>query len=201
MIVTPRIIVYICCNLLNVELDMNLRQANTLQVSVGLLFMTLLYPPYQIMGRSLGYGWIFSPPHQYAIIDQGQMMVQWMALAIITGILFKFLGGENGKETTGIKLPIVSKRLFPPLILLLRILRGGIGFIGGWQLIGLLPMLSWFSAGEGVDWGKGAAIVLVKLIAAIVCFGLFMGMRVVINRLNFIQNGTSHPSLTKRWSI
>jgi hypothetical protein len=68
------------------EHGMNSRQATVLKISVGVLFFTLLYPPYQIMGRSLGYGWIFSPPHEYAIIDHGSCHCCWGQLLAIEGL-------------------------------------------------------------------------------------------------------------------
>jgi hypothetical protein len=67
---------------------MNDRQQKILMVCGAVIGITLLYPPFQLMGRGMGYGWIFSPPHDMSIINTGQLIVQWVAIALIGGIAF-----------------------------------------------------------------------------------------------------------------
>lgn len=58
-------------------------------IAVGsLIGLMLLYPPFQVMGRGLGYSWIFSPPYDAATINAGQLLVQWVAVALIGGIAY-----------------------------------------------------------------------------------------------------------------
>lgn len=72
---------------------MNDRQRKILIGVAALIGLMLLYPPFQIMGRGLGYSWIFSPPNYAATINAGQLIVQWVAVALIGGIAF-FLSKE-----------------------------------------------------------------------------------------------------------
>lgn len=36
----------------------------------------------------MGYSWLFSPPHEVAIINAGQLIVQWVAIVLIGGVAF-----------------------------------------------------------------------------------------------------------------
>ena len=65
---------------------MNDRQRKTLIIVAVLIAGMILYPPFQIKGHGLGYSWIFSPPYDDATINVSQLLVQWIAVAIIGGI-------------------------------------------------------------------------------------------------------------------
>lgn len=65
---------------------MNDRQRGILIVVAVLIGLMILYPPFQFMGRGLGYAWIFDPPFQAATINAVQLLVQWIAVAAIGGI-------------------------------------------------------------------------------------------------------------------
>ena len=67
---------------------MNDRQRKTLIIVAVLIAGMILYPPFQIKGHGLGYSWIFSPPYDDATINVSQLLVQWIAVAIIGGIAF-----------------------------------------------------------------------------------------------------------------
>lgn len=169
----------------------------------------LVYPPFQIMGRGLGYAWIFSPPHDAAIINSGQLLVQWVAVALLAGIAY-LLSSANNKERSA---PELSKELPTRVVQsssgmtgvsALRIARGFVGFIGGWQLIGLLPAFSLIASSDSlanIDTGKMAALFLVKLFVATVCFAIFFWLRHVINTIHVRRYGTPHPALTKKWGL
>jgi len=86
-----------------IDLTMNDRQRKILIAVAALVGLMLLYPPFQVLGRGLGYSWIFSPPHYAATINAGQLIVQWVGVALIGGIAF-FLS----KEPT-VSLSVLSK--------------------------------------------------------------------------------------------
>lgn len=67
---------------------MNRHQKRVLVIGGILIALALLYPPFQIMGRGMGYSWLFSPPHDVAIINAGQLIVQWVAIVLIGGVAF-----------------------------------------------------------------------------------------------------------------
>jgi len=175
-------------------------------VSAALIAMMLIYPPFQIMGRGMGYSWIFSPPHDAAIINAGQLLVQWVAVALIGGIMFLLLKDSktsvSSVGTEKVSEPVIPEGAFTTTLLVLRLVRGFAGFIGGWQLVGLLPVFSWVANYDpDADFGKMAAIVLMKLLVALICFGIFFGLRSVINKLHFKRHGVQHPALIKKWGL
>jgi hypothetical protein len=67
---------------------MNRHQKRVLVIGGILIALALLYPPFQIMGRGMGYSWLFSPPHDVAIINAGQLIVQWVAIVLIGGVAY-----------------------------------------------------------------------------------------------------------------
>lgn len=82
----------------------------------------------------------------------------------------------------------------------LRIIRGIVGFIAAWQIVGLLPVIGWLS-NLGATTGGMWAIAFVKAIILIVFGAAFFGLRLLINRLHTKQHGNSHPVMTGRWSL
>lgn len=185
---------------------MNQRQRMILIVSAALIAMMLIYPPFQIMGRGRGYNWIFSPPHHAAIINVGQLLVQWVAVVLIGGIMF--LLSKDGKTSVGsvgtekTSETAIPEGAFTTTLLALRLVRGFAGFIGGWQLVGLLPVFSWVANyNPDADFGGMAVITLMKLLVALICFGVFFGLRSVINKLYFKRHGVQHPALIKKWGL
>jgi hypothetical protein len=67
---------------------MNRHQKRILVVGGILIALALLHPPFQIMGRGMGYSWLFSPPHEMAVINAGQLIVQWIAIVLIGGVAY-----------------------------------------------------------------------------------------------------------------
>jgi hypothetical protein len=67
---------------------MNDYQRKVLIAAASLIGLMLIYPPFQIMGRSVGYSWILSPPYAAATINIGQLLIQWLAVILISGIAF-----------------------------------------------------------------------------------------------------------------
>ena len=73
---------------------MNDRQKSVLIVAAIVVLGMLLYPPFHIIwteGRVIGsgYRWIFNPP-EYATVDTGLLLTQWIAVLIVGAIAYLF---------------------------------------------------------------------------------------------------------------
>ena len=86
---------------------MNNRQRTILIVVAALIGLMLLYPPFQIKGLGLGYSWIFSPPTDTATINAVQLLVQWVAVALIGGIAHFLSKGSQATISNITKSPAV----------------------------------------------------------------------------------------------
>lgn len=83
---------------------------------------------------------------------------------------------------------------------LLRFIRGFFGFIAGWQVLGLLPVLSWLQNLSAVN-GNMMGILVVKLFFMALSLGAFFGLRSLINKLYMKRHNTQHPALVKPWAL
>lgn len=61
-------------------------------VIVGLM---LLYPPYQIGQWEGAYSWIFKSPSSYSRLNVGQLLTQWLGVAIVGAIAFFLAKSET----------------------------------------------------------------------------------------------------------
>lgn len=187
---------------------MNHRQRLILIVCAVLIAAMLLYPPFQFMGRGKGYSWIFSPSDSEATINAGQLLVQWAAVALIGGISF-LLSKEGSLSSHSVDTKNMSVVLIPAgtlttIFVVLRTIRALAGLIGGWQIVGLLTTCGWLAtnnAANGTDMGKIGAAVLVKLLTASICYGVFTGLRAAVNKLHFNRYGVQHPILVNKWRL
>ena len=84
---------------------------------------------------------------------------------------------------------------------LLRFIRGVCGFVFALQVLGLVPVLTWFSQPDAID-GKMMAMLVLKIGVLVVFGGLFFGLRKLINRLHEKKHGAPHPALaTKAFAL
>jgi hypothetical protein len=83
---------------------------------------------------------------------------------------------------------------------LLRFIRGLLGLIAAWQVLGLLPVLSWLQDPAAVN-GNMMAVLVVKLLVMSLSVGAFFGLRAVINKLHVKRHGIKHPALEKKWAL
>lgn len=83
---------------------------------------------------------------------------------------------------------------------LLRFIRGFFGFIAVWQVLGLLPVLSWLQNLSAVN-GNMMYILVVKLFFMAISLGAFFGLRSLINKLYMKRHNTQHPALVKPWAL
>ena len=86
------------------------------------------------------------------------------------------------------------------MYILLRLVRGFFGFIAAWQVLGLLPVFSWLQDIDAVN-GNMMAILVVKILAMGMSFGVFFILRTLINKLHMKRHGTQHPALIKKWAL
>jgi hypothetical protein len=83
---------------------------------------------------------------------------------------------------------------------LLRVIRGFFGFIAAWQVLGLLPVLSWLQDLSSVN-GYMIAILVVKILVMALSFSLFFGLRALIHKVYLNRYGIQHPGLLKKWAL
>lgn len=180
----------------------------------------LLYPPFLLMGRGIGYSWIFAPQSSYAVINAGQLLVQWAAVAIVGGIAFLLVESDSLGASTSAQANRPADRAKALTIALsisgLRVLRALFMLACGWIVVGVVSSLVILihhaigttdefggvpveNAWEGI--GQFVAMMMIKVVTAIVCFGLAGVLRWMINRMHAHWRGQPHPSLAKRWSL
>lgn len=84
---------------------------------------------------------------------------------------------------------------------LLRFIRGICGFLFAWQVVGLLPVLTWMQRPDAVTGGMWTRV-LIKAIALVLFGWLFFWLRGAINRLHTKRHGAPHPALAEnKWAL
>jgi hypothetical protein len=137
-------------------MDMNPRQQTILKVFCAYLAITMLWPPFYIGVDGggvfgLGYGFLFSPPHDRGRVDVAQLMAQWIAGAAIAGFLIFQFKNWTQRETPGF-----LKRIGPALTE---------GFKRSWLWLAALAgfaLIKLFT--PSIDHGKQAAFALILFI-------------------------------------
>lgn len=119
----------------------------------------------------------------------------------------KFTGYSNtqlsGNQTGQVPLAARSSPLSSAASLrfaFLRCARGFCGFVFGWQILGLLPALTWLQQPSAVT-GKMILLVFIKVVFLAAFGALFFGLRTYINRIHTKECGVPHPALTNRWAM
>lgn len=71
---------------------MNKRQRRVLGGAAAVVVLMLLHAPFFSEGRGGGlrYGWLFQPPYE-ARVDVGLLLAEWIAVGIVTAILYYVL--------------------------------------------------------------------------------------------------------------
>jgi len=70
---------------------MNTKQQIIIIIAGTLIFVTLLFPPFHILGKAgmiwnKGYSFILLPPHGSAIINVGTLLTQWVGILLLAGV-------------------------------------------------------------------------------------------------------------------
>ncbi|MBU4288784.1 MAG: hypothetical protein KKI12_11525 [Proteobacteria bacterium] len=174
-------------------------------VSVGMM----LYPPFHIVIKgtemNMGYGFLFDPPQRGylgASVNVAVLLAQWV-VAILVGAAGWFLtkSDENSvsiepRERNPENKSFVESASF----LFLRLFRGIVGFIFGWQVIGLFPVATWVSNPSAIT-GNMVAMVVLKVVIMVIAGAIFFGVRKYIHWLHKRWYGIPHPALSKAMAL
>lgn len=91
------------------------------------------------------------------------------------------------------------------MYMILRVIRGILGLSFGTQIAdlvnGLLQLIRLLQLNTSESGGHIFAIMIVKIIFAVILGYLFFGLRTFINWLHTKNLGVPHPSLEKKWSL
>ena len=167
---------------------------------------------------NMGYEPIFDPPgrsHVKASIDASTLSVQWVALTIIAAVLFALVRENRGDSSSPVQPEAsvidvdrsssksgVKKEVgrHPVLFGLMRVARGAVGVLLAFQVIGVVPALTWV-----LDPSLVTPDMLIKLIGKFWVLAastvLFFGLREIINALHKRWYGVSHPALARLMSL
>lgn len=178
----------------------------------GVVILTLgmiLYPPFRVTRQgtvhNMGYQFLLSPPkagNLTATVDASMLIIQLIGVVIVGGALWFFSRPSVGViENAG-----AHARKLPPnfvqkiTLFTLRAIRAIVGLIFIWQIVGMLPILTWIASPADVT-PDMAVRVFIKLCFGIIFGFIFMGLRRFISGLYFRWNGRPHPSLAKRLAL
>ena len=71
--------------------NFNDKQEKILKIAVAVIVAMIVFPPFQACGNVAcvfeGYGVLFSPPHNYWMVDMGRLVLQGIAVAAVAGVL------------------------------------------------------------------------------------------------------------------
>lgn len=178
------------------EKQVNASQKLVLKICACIICAMLFYPPYEFKGLGLGYHLLFvGPEHEFATINAGQLLIQWVGVCLIGGIAYAlakntapdldgYLNAPGVKSTLRIAIALI--RVLRALLLIF-VVFAGLGFAGG--------LLSMATMDPSEDFGKAAAFLLVKFISIVVLVGVALGLRLLINRMHSARTGASAPLL------
>lgn len=86
------------------------------------------------------------------------------------------------------------------MIGLLRFIRAIAGIVFGWQLLGILPLLSWIGNIQAIT-SQMQSVAFLKLTLLITSAIIFFPLRGVINRMHIKEHGVPHPAMKKMFTL
>jgi hypothetical protein len=135
----------------------------------------------------------------YAKQQAGHAWLKWLALIVAAvGVTQFFVTRPQSVPS-----PVAEQRAVGSHtadMTILRWVRGFFGLIAGWQVVGLLPLLGWLGSLDQVT-GENLAQVFIKLVVLLVAYGIFVGMKKLINWIHSRRFGEPHPAMVSRWSL
>lgn len=174
---------------------MNTKQRLVLKLTALVIVAMVLYPPYQLVGRGLGYHWIFTgPDYEFATIDGNLLLVQWVGVCLMGGIAYLLARGDTKGDEPGMFTAPVLLQGAGLLIWPMRALRALAliyAIVGGLGLIVDLIQLTAYDEAVALDPGKVAALMLMKSLGFTAVLGLALGLRVLINKIHREKTGTA----------
>lgn len=187
---------------------MNSTQKAILVVAALIALGMLVYPPFYITIRTsdinMGYHFLLDPPSRgtnVASVNVPLLLSQWLVTAVCTGVgFFVTKGGSSQASAISFTSENVAPSQGKALFFFLGFARGIVGFLFGWQVIGLFPVLSWLQDLSAVT-GNMLGLGFLKLVLAVVFGSAFFGLRALINRIHLKRFGSLHPVLQKRWAL
>lgn len=182
------------------SVSLNHRQRTCLLVAGCFFAATLIYPPFSLQGIRQGFGWIISPPHPFAVIDVGMLLIEWGALLLMTSALMFILGRQEGIDALNEIGSDIRRSGLWGAILVLRLTRLLCGFILAFQLFGMLPILTWAMNPEAIN-GEALVTLQIKVVVAIVVAGIALVLRRLINWLNKSRTGSHDLLIPRAWSF
>lgn len=81
----------------------------------------------------------------------------------------------------------------------LRVVRGIVGFIALWQVLSLLPVITWIATPGSIT-STMVLVVSVKAILLVLFAATYFAMRDLINKRH-AKSGSRHPVLSSQWSL
>ena len=173
---------------------MNAGQKLILKICALIILAMMIYPPYQLLGRGMGYHFVFTgADHRQATIDGGLLLVQWVGVCLIGGIAYLLARDADGGERDVLNQPGI--RLALQLVMwglrAVRALALIYVVIGGLGLIVDLMQLASYDETVVSGPGKVAALLLMKLVGLSAIFWVAWVLRVVINKIHRAQTGST----------
>lgn len=173
---------------------MNAGQKLILKICALIIMAMMIYPPYQLLGRGMGYHFVFiGADYPQATINGGLLLVQWVGVCLIGGIAYLLARAADASEhdmlsQPGIRLAVQLTMWILRAARALALIYVVIGCLG---LIGDLVKLAGYDESIAADPGRVAALLLMKFVGLSAIFGVAWVLRVVINKIHSAQTGTA----------
>jgi|GEM_PF-6445653 len=174
--------------------------------AVGAVGM-ILYPPLEITYRgsvqNMGYGFLLSPPTIRGMtgsVNVAMLVVQLAVLVFIGRIAWMFTSTSNRSSDFQSDSQGISQARQNMIVYPLRAVRGVLGIICLWQLIGIVPVITWLADPATVTPDMIARAAVKVFTAGLFGFGFF-AIRKLINILHLRWNGRPHPAMAKKLSL
>jgi hypothetical protein len=75
------------------------RQRRVLTAATTAAAISLVYVPYRLLGRAVGYSLLGDPPHEMATIDMAQMVITWALIALASAVAWATYGNSGPKPS------------------------------------------------------------------------------------------------------
>lgn len=96
---------------------MNAGQKLILKICALIILAMMIYPPYQLLGRGMGYHFVFTgADHRQATIDGGLLLVQWVGVCLIGGIAYLLARGADASEHDMLSQPGIRLAVGPQTV-------------------------------------------------------------------------------------